>query len=110
MRVLDEKIDTEFIILLKMYLILKRLVWNKAEFIEDSLIELDDNRIEYDVILTSEFGEPGWSISFSTKDTSVQKHAIVLNVLSQIDKRIKGKGLFRVSSNGSGYLYHITQR
>ena len=60
--VLEEKISTEFIILIRMYLILKWTIWNDVKLIEDSLIEYDDEKITYDLSLAGDI-YPEWNIN-----------------------------------------------
>lgn len=107
-RLVIPEIKTEFMILIRMYLILKWTVWNSIELIEDSLVELDDEKIEYEITLTSDFYPvyPEWIIESKVLN-QIRKNAIILNTFSQLDTRKVGRSYFSVSSNGSHYLYRI---
>lgn len=105
LRVVLPGIKTEFMILIRMYLILKWIVWNKVSLIEDSLVELEDENIKHEIFLTCDI-YPEWLIQ-SPVVIGIRKNARVLNVLSQLDRRIIGRSTFSVSNNGDYYFYRI---
>ena len=105
LRVVLPKIKTEFMILFRMYLILKWTVWNRASLIEDSLVELEDEKVKHEIFLTDDI-YPEWLIQ-SPVVIGIRENARVLNVLSQLDRRIIGRSTFSVSNNGDYYFYRI---
>lgn len=98
-----EGVSVKFIVLLKIYLILKWTVWTNVHIIEDSLIELEDVKIEYSVYLTYDV-YPFWGITIPISSNKITTNSFILNVLSQLDKRVSGVTSYLTANKSHRYF------
>ena len=99
-----EQISPKFIALIKIYLILKWTIWTDVHLVEDCLVELDDAKIEYKIYLTHDV-YPFWGIHIPIPSNNIRENSLILNVLSQLDRRVDGVTSYAVVNKS--YRYYI---
>ena len=92
----------------EMYHTLKENIWNDIEDIEDNLIELSDNNIDYEIKIGYDLIFTYYYITIYT-DNKIETHGVIINCLKSLSKRVKGICDIEMesSSRDGKYIFYI---